>query len=50
MGYVDVMPTLLKIVGVKDTPKNPFDGINVLALLQGRVSSMDRFCIWGMGL
>lgn len=49
MGYVDVMPTLLEIAGVKETPKNPFDGISMVPVLTGKMKSIDRAFYLGSG-
>jgi len=49
MGYVDLMPTICEIAGVTTAPKNPFDGINLLPLLQKKVASIDRNFYLGYG-
>lgn len=49
MAYVDVMPTLLDIAGVKTKPKKPFDGISVWPVLSGKKSSLDRALYLGSG-
>ncbi len=49
VGYVDVMPTLLAIAGIKDKPKKPFDGINMLPVIEGKESNSDRYFYLGHG-
>lgn len=49
MGFVDVMPTLLEIAGVKSKPKNPFDGISMLPVLTGKVEGINRNIFLGSG-
>jgi arylsulfatase B len=49
MGYVDVMPTLLEIAGVKEIPKNPLDGMSMMPVLTGKVKSIDRAFYLGSG-
>lgn len=49
MGYVDVMPTLLEIAGVKETPENPLDGTSLLPVLTGKIKSIDRALYLGSG-
>ncbi|HYH56313.1 MAG TPA: sulfatase-like hydrolase/transferase, partial [Anseongella sp.] len=49
MGFVDVMPTLLEIAGVKARPKNPFDGISMLPVLRGEVKYINRNLFLGSG-
>jgi arylsulfatase B len=48
-GYVDVMPTLLNIASVSKKPKKPFDGINILPVLKGKVKQIDRYFYLGYG-
>ena len=48
-GYVDVMPTFLNLAGVKEKPKKPFDGINILPVLKGKVKQIDRYFYLGYG-
>lgn len=49
-GFVDLVPTLKAIVGDKSTPKNPYDGIDLTALLKGKkVSSKPRDFYLGLG-
>lgn len=49
MGYIDVMPTLLDIVGVKTELKNKLDGISMRKVLTGETSSIDRNFFLGSG-
>lgn len=49
MGYVDVMPTLLEIAGVKETPKNTLDGISMVPVLTGKKKLIDRALYLGPG-
>lgn len=49
MGFVDVMPTILEIAGVKTKPKNPFDGISMLPVLTGNVKTINRNFFLGSG-
>ncbi|WP_206688049.1 sulfatase-like hydrolase/transferase [Aestuariibaculum marinum] len=41
-GYIDVMPTLLDIVGVKEESKLPLDGISILPVLKGQKPVIHR--------
>jgi arylsulfatase B len=49
MGYVDVMPTLLEIAGIKTAPKNPLDGISMVPVLTGKKQEIDRNFYLGSG-
>jgi len=49
MGYVDVFPTLLEIVGVKAKAKNPLDGISILPVLTGKTQKIERNFYLGAG-
>jgi arylsulfatase B len=49
MGFVDVMPTLLQIVGVKDQPKNAYDGMSMLPVLSGKTKEIERNLFLGSG-
>jgi len=42
LAYVDVLPTLLRIVGGKDHGGRPLDGIDVYDVLTGKRASIDR--------
>ena len=48
MGYIDVMPTLMAIAGVKNPPDS-LDGRNMLAILQGHKKAIDRNFYLGYG-
>ncbi|MGV3638961.1 MAG: sulfatase-like hydrolase/transferase [Adhaeribacter sp.] len=49
MGYIDIMPTLLEVAGVKTKPKNEFDGMSVLPFWTGQKKSTDRSFYLGTG-
>ncbi len=49
MGYIDVLPTLRDIVGIKDKPKNPYDGLSMLPILKGDKNEIDRDFYLGYG-
>lgn len=49
MGYVDIMPTLMDIVGVNTKPVNPYDGVNVLSILTGKQAKLERNFYLGSG-
>lgn len=49
LGYVDVTPTLLDIVGYKSAPKRPFDGMSMLSILDGDKKSITRSIYLGHG-
>lgn len=49
MGYVDVAPTLLAAAGLKGGTGKPFDGINMLPVLEGKTDSIDRYFYLGHG-
>lgn len=49
MGYIDVMPTIQEIVGIKDKPTKPYDGRNMLPVLKGEQEKIDRNFYLGYG-
>jgi arylsulfatase B len=49
MGYIDIAPTLRQIVGISTEPAKPYDGINVLPVLQGEKRQFDRNLYLGYG-
>ncbi|GAA4307349.1 arylsulfatase [Compostibacter hankyongensis] len=49
MGYVDIAPTLLAVAGVKSHSGKPFDGINMLPVLEGKKDRIDRYFYLGHG-
>lgn len=49
MGYIDVMPTIVAIAGIRQDPKNKLDGINMLPVLNGQVAQIDRYFYLGHG-
>jgi arylsulfatase B len=48
-GYVDVMPTLSSIVSPGYEPERPWDGINVLPVLQNEKRQINRYFYLGSG-
>lgn len=50
MGYIDVMPTILEIAGIKSQSKNPFDGISMVPVLTGKVNNIPRNMFLGSGV
>ncbi|MEJ7691492.1 sulfatase-like hydrolase/transferase [Daejeonella sp.] len=48
-GYVDVMPTLMEIVGITAKPVNPYDGISMLSIFTGKQQKIDRNFYLGSG-
>jgi arylsulfatase A-like enzyme len=42
MGYIDIMPTLKRIVGLEEEAVNPFDGLDVSDAIQGNETLPDR--------
>lgn len=48
-GFVDILPTLKDIIGDTTQPKNPYDGISVYGLLNGKQESIDRDMYLGIG-
>ncbi|MGV3540067.1 MAG: sulfatase-like hydrolase/transferase, partial [Rufibacter sp.] len=49
IGYVDVMPTLKEITGIKTKPKRPFDGMSMLSVLLDENKRIDRNLYLGNG-
>lgn len=49
IAYVDILPTLAAIVGVKTAPERPYDGIDVSQLLRNPKKKIDRDLYLGMG-
>lgn len=49
MGYVDVMPTLMEIAGIRDAPPNPLDGMSMVSVLTGKKQTIDRVLYLGSG-
>ncbi len=49
-GFVDVVPTLLEIAGVKRKPQKPFDGTSMMPLLNGKTENIDRSLYLGSGV
>lgn len=48
-GYVDVVPTLREIVGIRNEPKLPLDGISILPVLKDQKQQFDRNLYLGYG-
>lgn len=48
-SFVDILPTLADIIGVKEAPKNPYDGISIYPLLKGDTETIDRTLYLGVG-
>ncbi len=49
MGFVDVMPTLKEITGIKTKPKNSFDGMSMLPVLLNEKKWVERNLYLGNG-
>ena len=48
-GFVDILPTLVDIIGAKGKPKNPYDGISIYGVLRGKKKQIDRDMYLGCG-
>ena len=48
-GYVDVVPTICEIIGVKTPPKKELDGISVVSVLKGECKYIKRDMYLGCG-
>ena len=48
-GYVDVVPTLRELIGVKKAPYRPLDGISILPVLTANEEKIDRTFYLGCG-
>ena len=42
IAYIDVLPTIMRIVGVSDNGGKPIDGLDVLDVLRGKKAHLDR--------
>jgi len=42
MANIDVLPTLMRIAGIKNHGGKPFDGLDVFDVLTGRKTALDR--------
>jgi len=49
MGYIDVMPTVLELAGLKSQPKNKLDGMSMVPVLKGQVAEIKRDFYLGSG-
>lgn len=48
-AFVDFVPTLKSIIGDENTPKNPYDGIDISRILTGETAEPDRMVYLGCG-
>jgi arylsulfatase B len=48
-GFVDILPTLVDIIGAKGKPKNPYDSISIYDVLRGKKKQIDRDMYLGCG-
>jgi len=48
-GYVDIVPTIREIIGVKSPPKKELDGISVYSVLKGKRNYIKRDMYLGCG-
>jgi len=42
VAHIDVMPTLMRVLGIKDHAGKPLDGVDVLDVLTGKTTKLDR--------
>ena len=49
VGFVDILPTIADIIGVKGEPARPYDGISVYPVLKGETEHIDRDLYLGLG-
>lgn len=49
MGYIDVLPTLCEIVGIKGAPAKELDGLSMLSVLKDPTSTISRNFYLGYG-
>lgn len=42
LAYIDVLPTLMRITGVRDHRGQPLDGLDVLDVLEGKSAALER--------
>ncbi|MGS2738261.1 sulfatase-like hydrolase/transferase [Sinomicrobium sp. M5D2P17] len=49
MGYIDVLPTLKEIAGIRTKPEKTLDGVNMLPVLTGKKQRMERDFYLGYG-
>lgn len=49
MGYIDVLPTLKEIAGIKTKSKKKLDGISMLPVLEGEKQTIERDLYLGYG-
>jgi arylsulfatase A-like enzyme len=42
LGYIDVLPTLMRVTGVKDHGGKPLDGIDAFDVLMGKKKTVER--------
>lgn len=48
-AFVDILPTIADIIGVKETPAHPYDGISIYPILKGQTDTIDRTLYLGVG-
>lgn len=49
VGFVDIMPTIRSMVGIKEAPARAFDGINILSVWSGEADKLERDFYLGCG-
>lgn len=49
VGFVDIMPTIRRMLNIKGSPNRPFDGIDISALLTGKKKEIKRDFYLGCG-
>ncbi|MDR1666825.1 MAG: arylsulfatase [Bacteroidales bacterium] len=49
IGFVDIMPTIRGLLGIRKTPVRPFDGIDVTDILSGKKKNSERDLYLGCG-
>ncbi len=48
-GYIDIVPTIREITGIKSKPKLPLDGVSILPVLKNPEKKFDRNLYLGYG-
>lgn len=46
-GFVDILPTLADIIGIKTSPEREYDGMSMYSVLKGDQQHIDRFMYLG---
>jgi len=49
-GFVDMLPTIADIIGVKTKPQRPYDGISIYPVLSGKEQKIERDIYLGEGV